>query len=627
MRVNPHHIILSFVLLLQASSGFAKTQQDKKHGADRDPAFVIILPGLYRFQDAANSYLLKSGSSAILFDAGSRSIPAHLKEIGVSKVDWVLHTHYHRDQCLGDGELKQAGASIAIGLPERDLLEPAGLHPPFMIPDKFLLDGELPGWGRRMAPFQPAGVDRVFGRDTAFTWKNYSIRVMLTPGHTGGSVSYFITLAGKTVGFSGDLIVKGGFVHDLFSMQWTYLENPGIDSSLFFLSRINGLAPDLLLPSHGDILDDPQREISVLDARLRRLQNALRFERAGRWNWSGFVQITPHVIQDCGTTTQIILSERGDALLFDCGNDFTTARLEEAKIKFGIKKVSVIIPSHWHYDHVNGIPGIAKSEGAEVWAYEGLAEHLEYPWHFPTTCWSGITVKPDRVLKEGEEFEWGNCHFKVYPNPVHMEEQMALGATIDELGFLFIGDGTSQNKESHIRSAIYGYNGISLSTGLISTSRSFYEANPYICVPAHSNGFATFDDTRDEFLDWAVNTTDAIMAILPPVLPEMAFNPYWATFYPARVRIRPGEEVTMALRLKNPGKCRITGRFRLKSYGNIRFGEDVYSFELKPGETKDISFKVKVSPEHSPGIHIITADILCNDEFFAEIPQGFLEED
>ena len=127
-----------------------------------------------------------------------------------------------------------------------------------------------------------------------------------TPGHTLGSLSYFITVGGKTIGFTGDLIMKGGTVRDLYSMQWKYLENPGIDSSLVSLSRIGRLKPDLLLPSHGEIMEDPVSDIALLVIRLRHVQNALRFERAGRWNWSGFVQISPHMIQDCGTTTQII---------------------------------------------------------------------------------------------------------------------------------------------------------------------------------------------------------------------------------------------------------------------------------------------------------------------------------
>lgn len=58
--------------------------------------FELILPNLYRFSGACNSYLIKSDSSAILINDGSETIADHLNEIGVSKIDWILHTCYHK---------------------------------------------------------------------------------------------------------------------------------------------------------------------------------------------------------------------------------------------------------------------------------------------------------------------------------------------------------------------------------------------------------------------------------------------------------------------------------------------------------------------------------------------------
>lgn len=615
------------LLLCYSVAGYSAAVSGNSQQGNGDQGFEIILPDLYLHKGAANSYLLKSGSSAILIDAGSEGIPDHLHEIGVSKVEWILHTHYHRDQCLGDMKLKKQGASIGLSSLEKEMLGPAGMQPPFEMPAQFMLNGELPDWGRRMAPFQKPGVDKILDDGASFAWNQYHIRVIGTPGHTGGSITYLVETGGKRIAFTGDLIMQGGHVQDLYSMQWIYLENPGIDSSLASLKKISGFRPDLILPSHGEIVSDPGHNIRLLEIRLKQVQNSLTFERAGRWNWSGFVQISPHVVQDCGTTTQIIISEKGEALLYDCGDDFTVSRLAEAKRKFGIRNIAVIIPSHWHFDHVNGIPGIVKSEGAKVWVYEGLSEHLEFPKHFPTTCWSGITIKPDRVLLDGEEFTWGGYSFRVYPNPAHMEEQMALFALVDDLKFLFLGDGTASNSEGHLRSVIHGYNGISLATGLIGTAKSVYNASPYICVPAHSNGFATHEDTRDEYMAWAVNTADAIAALLKPHLPETGYNPYWASFYPARMKVFPGEKVKMALRIKNFCNTGISGHFRLKNYGNIIFEQEEYTYELQSGESKDIRFTVKVSKVPAPGIHIITADIYCNNELFGELPQGFLEEE
>ena len=94
--------------------------------------FELILPGIYRLQDAGNVYLLRSGTEGILIDAGSDNLAVALEETGVDKIDWVLHTHFHRDQCMGTTALGQAGAGAggdqqAIPGQLRAVLEPDGV--------------------------------------------------------------------------------------------------------------------------------------------------------------------------------------------------------------------------------------------------------------------------------------------------------------------------------------------------------------------------------------------------------------------------------------------------------------------------------------------------------------------
>jgi glyoxylase-like metal-dependent hydrolase (beta-lactamase superfamily II) len=310
--------------------------------------FEEISKNLYKFKGACNVYLLKAGSSGILIDAGSSELMEYLDEIGVQKIDWILHTHYHRDQCTGDLRMKREGAKVAIGELEAGFLQPVEANVPFRIPESFLLNGELPDWGRGMTPFQKPGVDRKFAEGDVFHWKQYDIKVINTPGHTKGSVTYMVDIDSQKICSSGDLIMSGGHIHDLYSMQWIYLANPGVDSSITSVRKLKSLDIDIFLPSHGEIIFDPLDEMELLTVRLKKFRDSFDSKNAGRWNWSGFVQVSSHVIQDCGSTSQIIISKTGEALLFDCGKELTTDRWEEAKRKFGIKKVSVIIPSHWH---------------------------------------------------------------------------------------------------------------------------------------------------------------------------------------------------------------------------------------------------------------------------------------
>src|SRR5262245_2018421 len=73
-----------------------------------------LSPSLYRIEDICNVYLIKRGERAILIDSGSGLVLEALAALGVKQVEWVLHTHFHRDQCDGTERLAETGAKIAV---------------------------------------------------------------------------------------------------------------------------------------------------------------------------------------------------------------------------------------------------------------------------------------------------------------------------------------------------------------------------------------------------------------------------------------------------------------------------------------------------------------------------------
>jgi len=70
--------------------------------------FTEIAPGIFRWADTCNAYVIKDGSAAILIDLGDGSVLDALPQIGVTTVEWVLFTHHHREQCQGFPKLAEA---------------------------------------------------------------------------------------------------------------------------------------------------------------------------------------------------------------------------------------------------------------------------------------------------------------------------------------------------------------------------------------------------------------------------------------------------------------------------------------------------------------------------------------
>ena len=175
-------------------SGFAPSGQPRR-----------ITENLFVFEDTAKVYIVRDGSSAVLVDFGSGKVLDHLPALGISKVDWILHTHHHRDQCQGDAKAVERGIPIAVPAHERHLFEDAEnfwrnrrvFHLYYVRNDFFTLTHNVP----------VAGVLRDY--DT-FRWEPYELLIFPTPGHTLGSVSLVGKIDGKKVAFSGDLIHSPG---------------------------------------------------------------------------------------------------------------------------------------------------------------------------------------------------------------------------------------------------------------------------------------------------------------------------------------------------------------------------------------------------------------------------------
>src|SRR5581483_12066582 len=149
-----------------------------------------------------------------------------------------------------------------------------------------------------------------------------------TPGHTVGSVTYFAQIAGKVVAFTGDLIYGDGQVWSLAATQWTYTGVEGQIASSISLALLADRAPDLVLPSHGEPIADPQRAIASTRAALRELIGLRReddwdFEEWFRNPWQ---ELSPHLLRSRTSmaTSYVLRSDSGRALLVDWGYDLWT---------------------------------------------------------------------------------------------------------------------------------------------------------------------------------------------------------------------------------------------------------------------------------------------------------------
>ena len=104
-----------------------------------------------------------------------------------------------------------------------------------------------------------------------------------------------------------------------------------------------------------------------------------------------------HIFPGC-SNTWVLISDSGKALFVDYGSQsgilFNSGsisfeagnrlrvlehNLEILREQFGMRSIDVVLPSHYHDDHVNGLPYLQQHHGAQVWCYKNMRDILENP--------------------------------------------------------------------------------------------------------------------------------------------------------------------------------------------------------------------------------------------------------
>ena len=409
--------------------------------------------GVFRFADTVNVYLLRQGREAILIDFGAGDVLDHLGEYGVDRVTDILLTHHHRDVTQGLARARDAGIRIWAPSTERDLIESVDEHW-----QARPLDNVYDLREDRFSLLESVPVDGVVPDYRTATFGPFEVLSIPTPGHTPGSMSYILDVAGHRLAFTGDLLAGPGQVWSLGATQWTYTGIEGLGSTILSGLDLLDHSPDRLLPAHGDPIDDAPAAVQLLNERLQALIDL----RSPNWQLAElrdrpYLEITRHLLQNRTSVSNsfALLSDSGAALLIDYGYDFTTGlpdgtdrssrkpwlqTIPALKRQFGVDRIEVAIPTHYHDDHVAGFNLLRDVEGSEVWAPANMVPMLEAPRRFDLPCLWYDPIPVDRRLRLGRPFRWHEYEITVHELPGHTLFAAAIEFAVDGRKVVATGD-------------------------------------------------------------------------------------------------------------------------------------------------------------------------------------------
>ncbi len=626
-------LLVTFVLPLAAAPRF--TQPDSARH-----------PNLFIWTDTCNVHVIRDGDAALLIDLGDGSVLDHLSEIGVKKVEWVLFTHHHREQCQGAPKLKGKDVKLAAPEAERALFEnPASFRKMIVrLGDAFTVHGS----SFVRPSVEPIKLDQTFQKMDTFTWHGREFRCVDTRGNSPGGMSYFLNEGGRWLAFTGDVMMDGAKMHTWFDSDWDYGFAAGVWAIANGTGQIAAYDPAWMLPSHGPPIAGAKKQIEEFQQKLFNLERLLvrgypvmSFAPAAQDKTSqptvvpNVWQVSKHVFKFRGPSFApnfyMILADSGRALVVDCGliqtNILDTA-LEGMRKQFGLKSIDAMVLTHMHGDHFLQAPHLKKTWGTQFWALDRMKEVCERPEAFdyaaPIQAYgNGVErIKFDRLFKSGERFDWEGYRFTIDWMPGQTEFGLCLTGMIDGRRVAFTGDnifGNPADPKQNGHEAMSSRTSGILDEGYIVGAEYLSKLKPDILLGGHSFVMDQPAKFIERYRAWAYEMRDAFKSLSSEPEYRWWFDPFWVRAEPHRVKVKQGESVEVTVNVRNFEARSVDFSIAPHAPPGLQAGPQVWKQSVAGQTVTKFTLKVSADATTQPGIRHVAFDITRGGKRLGEL--------
>lgn len=615
-------------------------------------AFQQVAPGIHLWHDTCNVLVLRHEDAALLVNLGDGTVLDHLGEIGVRRVEWVLLTDHHRELCQGAPRLERAVTRVAASAAEQELLEnPLAFrkwHP--RLGDKYSVHGS--SYAR--PPAAPVKVDRTLADGEVFTWHDFELTCVSTPGHSPGGMSFLIRRDGRTLACTGGVMHDGAKLTNWFDTEWDYGFSKGLDTLITSVEKLAGLRIETAFASQGPVIRDAARQFGSYHGKLLAFRpdyirgypvgnpakrGAHPATRPTKANY--IVQVTPHLYmfgpEMAGKNFAIIIADSGHALLLDCGL-FPKLVLErmisDMQEHLGLKQIDACWISHSHGDHFTLFPAL-QDHGVKFWTMDTIADKCENPRYYDYPAMIGAynagfeKAKIDRVLKAGDVVEWEGYQLHIDWMPGQTEFGNALWLMLDGKKIVFTGDnlfGDPADPAQNGHECVNARNSAIIEEGYLVAAKYLQKLQPEIIMGAHGWLMSEPAAFIERYHDWALRIIGKYKELLPESDYEYLFDPYWVSAYPYRVDVAGGT-AEVSITVRNFRAASQQHRVVLQLPPGLQAEPAVLEGSVAPKARQSFKVKLSADPAKMPaGVQMVPMDITLDGkrhgQLFDFIVQG-----
>ncbi|MCU0704240.1 MAG: MBL fold metallo-hydrolase [Fimbriiglobus sp.] len=520
-----------------------------RHLEDPEPAWKVVfsLPEfeVHQLPGTPASYAVVKGGRWLLLDCPETITPADYPT-----VELVLLTHSHRDTVGGAEEFVKAGVPVRASKDAAKWLNPTEVA-------KFWKDS-IPLRNSSTGYFvHPTGID---GIDCSLTdgqtveWNGLTIEVIGTPGHSPDHLAFAV----NGVAFVGDAVSGEGKLWTPFTTDWDHWTDKGLTPASASVRTIEGRKFEKVFPARP--ATQVNREPTASASRITEAAFLKSFERFttrlgdppaydflvpkeqvgsnGSKPWSK----VSDSLWITGNTYVLKSKDDGALMVLDPWDSRIVPQIQKLREAEKLGVVELVMFSHAHFDHFDGLYPLPEQGRCKVWALESVAEPIRDPFRFRAPFLDARPIAFDRTFKDGQSVRWREFTFKFHHLPGQTHFTSGIECTIDGKRCLFTADNFFHHTQY---SGSGGWMGLNRSTpaAYAESAKKVLAIAPEWVLAEHGGPYVFNAEDFRRRAAWGETAGKACDAVCVSGDHRRDWNPHAVSVEPCLVKAKGGAEV------------------------------------------------------------------------------------
>jgi glyoxylase-like metal-dependent hydrolase (beta-lactamase superfamily II) len=414
-----------------------------------------------------------------------------------------------------------------------------------------------------------AGIDYSLADGRTIDWQSWRLTIHDTPGH---ALAHVAILAQKKDGlrilFCGGAFASVGKLWAPYTTDWDHWTDAGLKPAAASLRRMIEQKPDVLCPAYGPVVAKDavaalEKTVAVVDE-AGFLKSFERYTKERLGNAPAYRFLAKQQAQSNGSkpwtrvsehlwltgNTYVLTSKDGPSLMIDPWDKRSANQFAKLQKDQGVGPLEVVMFSHAHYDHYDGIYHLPDREKFAVWTLDLVSRPLAEPARLRAPFIDIRPVKFDKTPRDGETLSWREYRFRFHHLPGQSYYTMGVEAAIDGKTCYFTADNFFHQD---MFSGSGGWMGLNRSSPLMyaASAQQVLDAWPEWVLAEHGGPFEFHAEDFRRRVAWGRTAAKAADALCPSGDHRADWDPSRVHVEPLLVRAKAGELVKATLVVAN----------------------------------------------------------------------------